>query len=204
MAKKGSLFINIGARVDGFKKGLNKSMRMLRGYKKRISRMMPSLPGGMLGALGLGIGATGMLGVLMNASPKFAKEISRITDMIAPLASKIGDRLSPFVAKLADMLPALVDDVFKFAGVMVQGYQDLQKQMVEFGATVGDWLGKSLYGDPSETTTKEELETLREIRDELKSQGKSGNAAAVENEFKKGTDIGYQMAAPEFVTPRFM
>tara|TARA_R100000654_G_scaffold13701_2_gene29698 strand:+ start:3975 stop:4574 length:600 start_codon:yes stop_codon:yes gene_type:complete len=186
VAKKGSLFINIGARVDGFKKGLDRSMRMLRGYKKRISRMMPTLPGGVVGALGMGMGAAGVMGMLMNASPKFAKEIAKLTDMVAPLAGEIGDKLAPVVAQFAEMLPGLVSNLIEFGSTLVQAYTDLQKKAEEIGGAIGEEIGKLAFGDPNKGISREELQELRGIKDELIKQGKSGNATAVDNEFKGG------------------
>lgn len=186
MAKKGSLFINIGARVGGFKKGLNKTVRMLRGYKNRIAKMMPKMPGGALGALGLGVGLAGMMGILQNASPKFAKAVTKVQDVLVGVAAKVGDKLAPVITKIADKLPEVIDKLMEWGAALAEWYGWLQGKMEKAGEKAGEAIGKALYGDASGPITKEELEVQRQIRDELKAQGKSGNASAVDNQFRKG------------------
>tara|TARA_R100001463_G_scaffold29034_3_gene66270 strand:+ start:4658 stop:5287 length:630 start_codon:yes stop_codon:yes gene_type:complete len=196
-SKKGSLFVNIGARVGGFKKGLDRSMRMLRGYKKRISKMMPKMPGGMLGMMGMGLGLTGMMGVLMNSSPKFAKAVSKITDQIVNLAAPIGDALAPMLSRLADALPGIVDNVLEFGQTLVEGYQLIQSKLEDFASKATEAVLKFVTGvDPSKATNKEEIELLRQIRDKLVAEGKPANVSAVVQRMKFGqTSDGQQRQA---------
>ena len=79
---KGSLFVNIGANISGFKKSLDRSVRMLRGYRKKIARSMPRVPslGGMAAGLGISIGMAQAFNIMRNASPKFAKSIEGLKE----------------------------------------------------------------------------------------------------------------------------
>jgi len=190
MTKKGSLFINIGAKIDGFKKGLNKSIEMLAGYKQRVSDLMPSFGTGMLGGLVGGIGLTGIMGVLMNASPKFAAAVLKLTDLIVPLAVEIGDKLAPFVAKLTDALPGVINGIVDFGIAAVTAYENLQKSLTDWAEENAGDVAKDMYGDPSEPITREQLDVLREIRDGMREAGGTGNVSEVNDEFRKGNGQG--------------
>ena len=165
---KGSLFVNIGANISGFKKSLNRSVRMLRGYRKKIARSMPRVPslGGMAAGLGISIGMAQAFNIMRNASPKFAKSIQGLKEKMLPLARQLGDKLQPLIQKLTNALPEIIDYVFDFAASIINVYTKLQRFAEWLGKIIGKFIGERQNGDPSKGLDREQLEELRGIRSE--------------------------------------
>lgn len=169
---KGSLFVNIGANISGFKKSLDRSVRMLRGYRKKIARSMPRVPslGGMAAGLGISIGMAQAFNIMRNASPKFAKSIEGLKEKMLPLARQLGDKLQPLIIKLTDALPEIIDYIFDFATSIINVYTKLQRFAEWLGGIIGKFIGESQNGDPSKSLDQEQLAELRGIRAEQNSK----------------------------------
>tara|TARA_R100000742_G_C4252040_1_gene70270 strand:- start:87 stop:674 length:588 start_codon:yes stop_codon:yes gene_type:complete len=165
---KGSLFVNIGANISGFKKGLDRSTRMLKGYRKKVARAMPRVPslGGMAAGLGISIGMAQAFNIMRNASPKFAKSIQGLKEKMLPLARQLGDKLQPLIQKLTNALPEIIDYVFDFAASIINVYTKLQRFAEWLGKIIGKFIGERQNGDPSKGLDREQLEELRGIRSE--------------------------------------
>jgi len=165
---KGSLFVNIGANISGFKKSLNRSVRMLKGYRRKIARSMPKVPsvGGIAAGLGLSIGMAQAFNIMRNASPKFAKSIEGLKENILPLSRQLGDKLAPLMVRINSTLPEVVEFLGNFSVELIKAYFALQDWMVGLGETLGKTYGEIAYGDASQGLDREQLEELRGIRSE--------------------------------------